>query len=92
MVPSPPLRQLTVTEFLCSRLTECRQWQSTEMYFIGQDGQFFKAEQLLFANDSAATKAAERFVDGLDVELWQANRKIAKFDASQKGRSQLGNR
>jgi len=51
------------------------------MYFIGQDGQFFKAEQLLFADDSAAIKAAERFVDRHDVELWQANRKIAKFDA-----------
>lgn len=32
------------------------------------------------ADDHAAMKAAEKLVDGHDVELWQSARLVAKFD------------
>ena len=31
-------------------------------------------------DDDAAMKAAEKFVDGHDVELWEAARLVARFD------------
>jgi hypothetical protein len=50
-------------------------------YIIGQDGHFEKAIELDCPDDDAAIESAKQFVNGHDVELWQRNRKIAKFDA-----------
>jgi hypothetical protein len=36
------------------------------------------------ADDTDATEQAERLVDGHDVELWQRDRKIAKFERKPK--------
>jgi hypothetical protein len=50
-------------------------------YIIGRDHRVQKAEDLTCSDDEEAKKAAERFVDGHDVELWQRDRMIAKFEA-----------
>jgi hypothetical protein len=52
-------------------------------YFIGRDGYFEKAIELACSNDNAAIESAEQLVDGHDVELWQQDRKITKFDAKE---------
>ena len=50
-------------------------------YFIGRDGHFFKAEELVCDGDEVAIETAKQLVDGHDVELWQLYRKVAKFEA-----------
>jgi hypothetical protein len=50
---------------------------------IGRDGHFDKAVELDCANDEAAMESAKQFVDGHDVELWQLDRRIAKFEAKE---------
>jgi hypothetical protein len=52
-------------------------------YIIGRDSHFDKAVELDCANDKAAMESAKQFVDGHDVELWQRDRKVAKFDAKE---------
>jgi hypothetical protein len=52
-------------------------------YMIGRDGHFQSAVNLDCADDKAAMESAKQFVDGHDVELWQRDRKIAKFDAKE---------
>jgi len=53
-------------------------------YFIGRDGHFKKAVDLDCADDAAAKVAAKQLVDGRDVELWQRDRRITKFEAKPK--------
>jgi hypothetical protein len=52
-------------------------------YLIGTDGHFFKSVVLDADDDAEAIAAARQLVDGHDVELWQRDRKIAKFDSKQ---------
>ena len=52
-------------------------------YIIGRDGRFQQAIELYCSNDDAAIESAKQLVDGHDVELWQHDRKIAKFDAKE---------
>jgi hypothetical protein len=49
-------------------------------YIIGQDGHFIGAIQLVCPDDDTAKQYAEQLVDGHDVELWQCERQVAKFD------------
>jgi hypothetical protein len=49
-------------------------------YLIGSDGHFFKSVVLDEPDEAAAVAAAKQLVDGHDVELWQRDRKIAKFE------------
>lgn len=49
-------------------------------YLIGRDGQFMKAVDLICDDDAAARKCAGQIVDGHDVELWQHDRRVAKFE------------
>jgi hypothetical protein len=49
-------------------------------YFIGRDGHFMKAVDLICDDDTAAEKCARQMVDGHDVELWQHDRRVAKFE------------
>lgn len=49
-------------------------------HFIGSDGLFYKSVALDASDEVAAIAAAEQLVDGYDVELWQRDRKIAKFE------------
>jgi hypothetical protein len=50
------------------------------VYIIGSDGQFIRAVELACRDDEAAKEYAKQFVDGHDIELWQQDRKVAKFD------------
>jgi hypothetical protein len=47
---------------------------------IGSDGPFYNAVPLECADDTEAMEQAKQLVDGQDVELWQRDRKIARFD------------
>jgi hypothetical protein len=49
-------------------------------YLVGSDGHFFKSVVLDAPDEAAAVEAAKQLVDGHDVELWQRDRKIAKFE------------
>jgi hypothetical protein len=51
------------------------------VYVIGIDGHFIKAINLDCADDKAAFEAAKQFIDGHDLELWQGDRKVTKFEA-----------
>ena len=50
------------------------------VYIIGSDGHFQRSVALECADDAEATEKAKQLVDGQDIELWQRDRKIAKFD------------
>jgi hypothetical protein len=45
-------------------------------YIVGSDGRFQGFEIIDAADDEAAVRAAKKFVDGHDVEVWQLDRKI----------------
>jgi hypothetical protein len=49
-------------------------------YFIGRDGHFMKSVDLICDDDDGARKCARQMVDGHDVELWEHDRRIAKFE------------
>jgi hypothetical protein len=49
-------------------------------YVIGQDGHFIKSVILDCVDDNAAIESAKQLVDGHDIELWQLDRQIAKFE------------
>jgi hypothetical protein len=49
-------------------------------YFMGRDGQFMKTVDLICNDDDGARKRARQMVDGHDVELWQHDRRIEKFE------------
>jgi hypothetical protein len=48
---------------------------------IGSDGHFIEAIQLDCPDDKAAIESAKQFVNGHDVELWQLDRHIARFNS-----------
>jgi hypothetical protein len=50
-------------------------------YLVDVNGHIVKRIDLLEIDSEAAAKArAEQLVDGHDVELWDGDRKIAKFE------------
>lgn len=51
-------------------------------YLVGKDGHFFKSVPVEALDDAAAIAAARQLVDGYDIELWQRDRKVAKFDST----------
>ena len=53
-------------------------------YIVGSDGHFQRSVPLDCADDNAVMEQAKQLVDGHDVELWQRDRKIAKFDRQPK--------
>jgi hypothetical protein len=54
------------------------------VYVVGRDGHFQRSMPLECADDDVAKKEAEQLVDGHDVELWQRDRKIARFERKSK--------
>jgi hypothetical protein len=56
------------------------QMSEYRVYVIGSDGHFIRAIQLDCADDKAAIESAKQLVNGHDVELWQLDRKVAKFE------------
>jgi hypothetical protein len=57
-------------------------------YIIGTDGQFIRATELICPDDEAAKEHAKQLVAGYDVELWQADRKIAQFPGTERAAQQ----
>ena len=53
-------------------------------YLIGPTAISFKSVVVDEPDDAAAIASAKQLVDGHDVELWQRDRKIAKFEQKQK--------
>jgi hypothetical protein len=47
---------------------------------MGNDGHIANAILLDCVDDNAAIESAKQLVDGRDLELWQRDRLIAKFD------------
>jgi hypothetical protein len=50
------------------------------VYIIGIDGRFMRSIDLSCADDNAAIESAKQLIDGHDLELWQHDRRIARFD------------
>jgi hypothetical protein len=48
-------------------------------YILDRKGKIQSFEPLICANDDVAVAHAQQVVDGHDVELWQANRKVTKL-------------
>jgi hypothetical protein len=53
-------------------------------YIVGQHGRSIGAVRMDCVDDDSAIKSAMRLVDSHDVELWQMDRPIARFDAQSK--------
>lgn len=53
-------------------------------YTVGRHDQFIGVVQMDCADDDAAVVSASRLVDSHDVELWENDRPIARFDAPSK--------
>jgi hypothetical protein len=55
--------------------------QHYRVYVIGQDGRFIRSIDLSCEDDDDAIKSAKQLIDGHDLELWQRDRRIARFDS-----------
>ena len=49
-------------------------------YLVDSDGHFYDVVPLICADDAEAMEKAKRLAVGHDVELWQRDRKVARFD------------
>jgi hypothetical protein len=49
------------------------------VYLIDSDDRFYDMVPLICADDDEAMEKAKRLADGHDVELWQLDRKVARF-------------
>jgi hypothetical protein len=56
-------------------------------YIIGSDGRIQKSMELDCADDAEAIEKAKQFVDGQDIELWQRERRVARFEHKLKTQS-----
>jgi hypothetical protein len=55
--------------------------QHYRVYVIGMDGRFIRSIDLSCEDDNAAIAATKPLIDGHDLELWQRDRRIARFDS-----------
>jgi hypothetical protein len=53
-------------------------------YIVGLHDRSIGVVQMDCINDDSAIKSAARLVDSHDVELWQMDRPVARFDARSK--------
>jgi hypothetical protein len=49
-------------------------------YIVGEDGHFASYRAFVCDSDADATVWAKQFVDGHDVELWNADRFVIRID------------
>lgn len=54
--------------------------RSLVSYTVDTEGHFIKTIKLDCPDDASATESARQFIDGLDIELWQLDRKVATFE------------
>ena len=57
-----------------AQMTHC------QVYAIGNDGFLFSAIHLDCSDDKAAIESAKQLINDHDIELWQRDRRIAKFE------------
>jgi hypothetical protein len=50
------------------------------VHTVDADGHFLKTIKLDCPDDTSAVESAKQFIDGLDIELWQLDRKVATFE------------
>jgi hypothetical protein len=50
------------------------------VHTVDADGHFLKTIKLDCPDDASAVESAKQFIDGLDIELWQLDRKVATFE------------
>jgi len=53
-------------------------------YIVGLHGRSIGVVRMDCVDDGSAIKSAMRLVDSHDVELWQMDRPVARFDAASK--------
>jgi hypothetical protein len=53
-------------------------------YIVGSHSRFIGAVQMDCADDDTAIKSASRLVERHDVELWQLDRPVVRFEATSK--------
>jgi hypothetical protein len=51
-------------------------------YIVGRHGLSIRAIEIDCADDEAAIESAKQLVDSHDVELWQMDRPVARFDVA----------
>jgi hypothetical protein len=61
-------------------------------YFLGRDGHFIKAVDIICDDDEGAKQQALRMVDDSDIELWQKDRRVEKFESQAMPDRRIGNR
>jgi hypothetical protein len=54
--------------------------QEYRAFILGPGGRVQESVDLLCENEGEAIKAAKQLVDGHDVELWQPERRIERFN------------
>lgn len=54
--------------------------QEYRAFILGLDGRVQESVDLLCENEGEAIKAAKQLIDGHDVELWQRDRQIERFN------------
>jgi hypothetical protein len=52
------------------------------LYIIGRSGRLVREIEVDCANDATAIDLAQEWVDGFDVELWQLDRLVARFNSA----------
>jgi hypothetical protein len=67
-----------------SPATGVTQMGDYRLYFIDSDGHFIRAFLLDCANDKAAIESAKQYTHGYDIELWQRDRQVAKFERQER--------
>jgi hypothetical protein len=55
-----------------------------QAYIVGLHGRSIRMVRMDCVDDDAAIESASRLVDSHDVELWQMDRPIARFDCPSK--------
>ena len=51
-------------------------------YIVGRHSLFIRSVEMHCVDDDAAIESAKHLVGGRDVELWQEDRPIARFDVA----------
>jgi len=54
------------------------------VYTVDTEGHFIKTIKLDCPDDASATESARQFIDSLDIELWQLDRKVTTFEQKPK--------
>jgi hypothetical protein len=56
--------------------------QEYSLYILARSGRLVREIEVVCGNDDSAIDLAQNWVDGYDVELWQLDRMVARFDSS----------